>query len=88
MKPYAALVSKLISNELLNLRTQKALTQENMAEHLRITSRAYSDLEHGKYCPSASTLLFFLSMLESNDQLAFLHQFITCASIVDDGEVA
>ncbi|MFR7893919.1 MAG: helix-turn-helix domain-containing protein [Dysosmobacter sp.] len=36
----------------------KSLTQEAMAEQLRISSRAYSDLERGKYAASAPTLLF------------------------------
>ena len=38
---------------------------EAMAEQLRISSRAYSDLERGKYAASAPTLLFLFSMLEA-----------------------
>ena len=49
MKPYPALLAELLSRELSSLRRQKALTQEAMAEQLRISSRAYSDLERGKY---------------------------------------
>ena len=47
MKPYPALLAELLSKELYSLRQQKSLTQEAMAEQLRISSRAYSDLERG-----------------------------------------
>ena len=63
MKPYPALLAELLSEELSSLRQQKALTQEAMAEQLRISSRAYSDLERGRYAASAPTLLFLFSML-------------------------
>ena len=55
MKPYPALLAELLSEELSSLRQQKALTQEAMAEQLRISSRAYSDLERGRYAASAPT---------------------------------
>ena len=61
MKPYPALLAELLSEELSSLRQQKALTQEAMAEQLRISSRAYSDLERGRYAASAPTLLFLFS---------------------------
>ena len=63
MKPYPALLAEILSEELSSLRQQKALTQEAMAEQLRISSRAYSDLERGRYAASAPTLLFLFSML-------------------------
>ena len=49
MKPYPALLAELLSAELSSLRQKMALTQEAMAEQLRISSRAYSDLERGRY---------------------------------------
>ena len=70
MKPYPALLAELLSEELSSLRQQKALTQEAMAEQLRISSRAYSDLERGRYAASAPTLLFLFSMLEADAQSA------------------
>ena len=66
MKPYPALLAELLSKELYSLRQQKSLTQEAMAERLRISSRAYSDLERGKYAASAPSLLFLFSMLEEH----------------------
>ena len=72
MKPYPALFAELLSEELSSLRQQMALTQEAMAEQLRISSRAYSDLERGRYAASAPTLLFFFSMLEADAQSALV----------------
>ena len=46
-----------------------------MAEQLRITSRAYGDLERGKYCFSAITLLFLMLMLSDDEWKAFLEGF-------------
>ena len=76
MKPYPALLAELLSEELSSLRQQKALTQEAMAEQLRISSRAYSDLERGRYAASAPTLLFLFSMLEADAQSALVRRFM------------
>ena len=67
MKPYAAMVRELGARTLLALRTGLGLTQEEMAEKLRITGRAYSDLERGIYCFSAVALVFLLLMLEDGE---------------------
>ena len=71
MKPYPALLAELLSKELYSLRQQKA-----MAEQLHISSRAYSDLERGKYAASAPTLLFLFSMLEADAQRVLIQQFM------------
>lgn len=57
------------------LRKRRALTQERMAEQLHITSRAYGDLERGKYCFSANALLFLLLMLEESEVVSFLQSY-------------
>ena len=58
MKPYPALLAELLPEELSSLRQQKALTQEAMAEQLRISSRAYSDLERGDMPPQPRPCCF------------------------------
>ena len=75
MKPYAAMVRELGARTLL-------------AERLRITARAYSDLERGKYCVSAATLLFMLSMLSTAEQQTLLGQFVKCVQLAEEGSVA
>lgn len=64
------------------------LTQEEMAEALRITSRAYGDLERGKYCFSSVALLFLLLMLENNEVNEFLQHFREKVQLWEDQNAA
>ena len=88
MKPYPALLAELLSKELYSLRQQKSLTQEAMAEQLRISSRAYSDLERGKYAASAPTLLFHFSMLEADAQRVLIQQFVKQVQALEGTDAA
>ena len=88
MKPYPALLAELLSKELYSLRQQKSLTQEAMAEQLRISSRAYSDLERGKYAASAPTLLFLFSMLEADAQGVLIQQFMKQVQALEGTDAA
>ena len=88
MKPYPALFAELLSEELSSLRQQMALTQEAMAERLRISSRAYSDLERGKYATSAPTLLFLFSMLDAEAQGALVQQFMDRVQALEGTDAA
>ena len=88
MKPYQALLAELLSKELYSLRQQKSLTQEAMAEQLRISSRAYSDLERGRYVASAPTLLFLFSMLEADAQGALVQQFMKQVQALEGTDAA
>ena len=47
MSKYKLLLRDYFSIQIKVLRRKRDLTQEEMAEHLHITSRAYSDLERG-----------------------------------------
>ena len=88
MKPYPALLAELLSKELYSLRQQKSLTQEAMAEQLRISSRAYSDLERGRYAASAPTLLFLFSMLDAEAQGALIRQFMQRVQALEGTDAA
>ena len=88
MKPYPALLAELLSEELSSLRQQKSLTQEAMAEQLRISSRAYSDLERGRYAASAPTLLFLFSMLDAEAQGALVQQFMDRVQALEGTDAA
>ena len=88
MKPYPALLAELLSKELYSLRQQKSLTQEAMAEQLRISSRAYSDLERGKYAASAPTLQFLFSMLEADAQRVLIQQFMKQVQALEGTDAA
>ena len=88
MKPYPALLSELLSAKLSSLRQKMALTQEAMAEQLRISSRAYSDLERGKYATSAPTLMFLFSMLEADAQSALVRRFMNRVQALEGTDAA
>ena len=88
MKPYPALLSGLLSTELSSLRQQMALTQEAMAERLRISSRAYSDLERGRYAASAPTLMFLFSMLDTEALDALVQQFMKRVQALEGTDAA
>ena len=87
MRSYTAVVRELGARELRMLRERMGLTQEEMAEQLLITARAYSDLERGKYCASAATLLFLLTMLSTEDQQMLLGEFVECVRKAESGAV-
>lgn len=75
MKSYKMLVKEFLAEYTDALRKLRNLTQDEMAEQLRITARAYGDLERGKYCFSAIALLFLLLMLNDDERKAFLEGF-------------
>ena len=67
MHDYKAMAKKYLSSISDALRTERNLTQENIAEKLRISCRAYGDLERGKYCFSSTALLFMMNMMEDEE---------------------
>ena len=88
LKPYPPLLSELLSTELSSLRQQMALAQEAMAERLRISSRAYSDLERGRYAASAPTLMFLFSMLDAEALDALVQQFMKRVQALEGTDAA
>lgn len=74
MKLYKMLTKDFLAEYTNGLRKLRNLTQDEMAE-LRITSRAYGDLERGKYCFSTIVLLFLLLMLGDDELKRFLDRF-------------
>ena len=57
-----------------------------MAEALRVSDRAYSDLEHGKYCFSAISLLFLLLVMTPEQRDEMLREFAALVSLLEDQE--
>ena len=86
MKPYAAMVRELGARTLLALRTGLGLTQEEMAERLHISCRAYSDLERRKSCASGVTVLFAASMMGLKELHAPVRRFIEGVRAIEQGE--
>ena len=88
MGPYKAIFKNYFAEYVSALRARKGLTQEEMAEQLHITGRAYSDLERGIYCFSAVALIFLLLMLEESEIKELLAPLRAKIAKVEDREVA
>lgn len=75
-------VLKVFLGEYANeMRKRRGLTQEEIAEELHITFRAYGDLERGKYCFSAKPLLFLLLMMNEEETKNFFERLCTILRI-------
>ena len=72
MNLYKSTLRSFLSEFASSLRKSRDMTQEEMAEKLRITGRAYSDLERGIYCFSTVALIFLLLMLKEDEMKEFL----------------
>ena len=88
MNPYIEILRKFFSKYVSTLRKRRGLTQEEMAEKLRITGRAYSDLERDIYCFSVAALVFLLLMLEEWEIKEFLSPLLEEIEKVESREVA
>ena len=69
-------------------RVKMSLSQEDLAEKLRINVRNYQKLERGVHKPSAITLLLFLNLLPDQEVLAFVHTYGKLAKAGQSEEVA
>ena len=69
-------------------RVKMSLSQERLAEKLRVNVRNYQKLERGVHRPSAITLLLFLNLLPEQEILAFVHTFGKLAKAGQSEEVA
>ena len=69
-------------------RVKMSLSQEILAEKLRVNVRNYQKLERGVHKPSAITLLLFLNLLPDQEILAFVRAFGKLADTGHSEEVA
>lgn len=74
MQSYQSLLKEFLMGWVYDYRTELQYSQERMAEALHISPRSYVDLEHGKYFFSASTFIFFLSVLPEEESLRLLKE--------------
>lgn len=88
MKGYKGIVKEFLADYTSELRKEKGWTQEEMAEQLRITNRAYGDLERGKYCFSSVALLFLMSILKDHEQVKLIDEFRKKVQEIEQKEVA
>lgn len=84
MARYKLILRILFRVELLLYRKSGGNTQEEMAEKLHISVRSYMDLEHGRYCVSSVTLLFFLGTLPDEKKIELIRSFVLHAKEADE----
>ena len=60
-------IQPFFGDSLFETGRERQLTQENMAELLLISSRAYRELEKGRCSCSAATLILFLAQIPAED---------------------
>ena len=77
-----------IGEKITQRRLAAHLSQEILAEKLRVNVRNYQKLERGVHKPSAITLLLFLNLLPDQEILAFVHAFGKLAKAGQSEEVA
>ena len=75
---YKEAVKACLSQYTRTVRQKLGWSQEQMAEYLRISPRAYGDLERGKFCFSSWSLLFLLRLVGKDESwelisLAYSH---------------
>lgn len=75
MHQYSLLLRVFLTEQIKSRRKALHLTQESMAEKLRISPRSYISLEQGKSGCSAATLMFFLLILSNEDLLQLFAAF-------------
>lgn len=63
-----------LSRKAGEVRKSRKYSQARMAEYLHIDTRSYSDLEHGRYCLSAPTLILLELMMTDVELLLFLEE--------------
>lgn len=86
MSDYKELLKHILASYADSLRSSRKLTQEQMAEQLRISNRSYSDLERGIYCFSASSLLFLLLQLDESARSSLLEDFRSAVEEMENQE--
>ena len=76
-KQYREILKKWFQDQLIRHRNACGMTQLAMADRLVMDERSYIDLEHGKTCCSAVTLVLFLTLC-SDDPMKSLAE-LCCA---------
>lgn len=88
MSKYKPITAVFFSEYIAKLRARLGLSQEKMAEKLRITARAYRDLECGKSCCSGTTLMFTLLLIEDYNISGLLDDFRNRVSDFEENDIA
>ena len=86
---YKEAVKACLSQYTRTVRQKLGWSQEQMAEYLRISPRAYGDLERGKFCFSSWSLLFLLRLIGKDDSwelIALTYSHIEAIEVNKNGK--
>lgn len=75
MHQYQEIAKNFLGPYVVGIRESKHLKKSAMSTWLQIDPRSYSEIEKGRYCLSAASLLCFQSKLDDAELLDMLHQF-------------
>lgn len=88
MRKCKNLFQSFLVSRVKSFRAEKGLSQEEMAEMLRIAPRSYFDLEHENCAYSATSLMLFLLALTESEVLGFLRDFRSILERNDQDDIA
>lgn len=80
---FKAVLKEMFSKRAEEIRTEKGLSQEEMAELLHVTPRAYNDLKQGRYCFYLLPAMFLLSEEDNDWVMDFLRDFRRAAEEIE-----
>jgi len=85
---YKEALKNFMADRIKQFRRSKDLSQEAMAERLRIDPRSYSDLERKVYSCSLLTFFFFTRQLSDEANLQLLKAIGAALERIDGHDVA
>lgn len=80
---FKAVLKEMFSKKAEEIRMENGLSQEEMAELLHVTPRAYNDLKQGRYCFSLLPAMFLLSEEDNDWVMDFLRDFRRAAEEIE-----
>ena len=69
-------IKKLLGKRIQELRKRRKLTQENLAERINVEPVSISNIENGKYYPSAENLEKIMTVLQISPQKLFTFEHL------------
>lgn len=69
-------IKKLLGKRIQNIRKSKKLTQEQIAEIIGIETASLSNIENGKYYPTAENLEKIINVLEVQPSELFMFEYL------------
>lgn len=76
MHQYTDLFQPILAKWVYEVRMEHHFTQEDMAEHLRMSPRCYSNLELGKSGASLRTLVSFMQLIKESEWVPIMRELI------------